>query len=475
MIRGLLERMKLHKERAPVQQGETLVGDYPSSKAWLQSLMGGGGMTASPFIRDIYHDTVLTPHHEMRLCQMAYYFNSYITSSVELMRDVTMGRDFRIDSEDSYTRNFLQTWADRAHFIQAAREALEGYYITGNGYIEPLMGVTTGAPVRIEPVAHPENIWIIPQGESCQYLEQVPWSYQGSNASAVTVGYGRTAPTWRQRIRAINYGLDGLYHFKHGIGPVPMYGRSSIASSISDHKVLRELERAIAVIARYKAIPKKGINLYDVNGRPMTGSREHIIDYLNNLSDLDNPVFTGVKLDVKDLSYTGDVAHFDTLIDYLKKKVTAAFVPSFYLHGDVTNYAVAQDQKNVWYLKIEAHRDQVGTTFNQLIEDVRLAYNSAGFDLQPAWIEFGEFDYPTKEEERVLALQQWEKGAITLNEVRARLGLPELDDDVIGNAFYWELRQQAPAPAWPPPGPGENGRHNGQSKADGRHLIVRGQ
>ena len=59
------------------------------------------------------------------------------------------------------------------------------------------------------------------------------------------------------RIYGIPINKEKMIHFKLNIGVTGVYGQSYLASAINDNLILQELERSIAILAKYKAVPRK--------------------------------------------------------------------------------------------------------------------------------------------------------------------------------------------------------------------------
>ena len=448
---------------------------YVNSQAWLRDIMARGGLSQQ-FINDIYNDEILTPHNEMQECVNMYHSNAFVVTGVEALSDLLLGRDIRFISGDKDTQDFFNKWGKDTDFFRYLPEAIENYVKVGNGYLEPLSGQLSGLPRKWLPVPRANFIWVvremgehtdivdgepqITEVERLHYWEQVPDYFRNDDAQRVNVSYDRWG-TQTYSIRAVNLGYN-LLHLKWGVSHVPFYGRSPLASSVSDGKVLREMERAMAVIARYKAIPRKVVTVNPASGSIMGSTNlDKMIQYWNGLSDMENPMFKGVDIDIKDLSYAGQEPQFQVAVDYLKQKVTSALIPSFYIHGNITRYAVALEQKNEFNLICESRRKDVANPINDFIQDFVKQFNSTpdsrrkdserGLKLsKDIYIEFGDFDYPTRSELVTEATMQWNSGGITLNEYREALGKEPLEDDM-GDAFKHELTALEPVSVSPSP------------------------
>lgn len=410
---------------------------------WLKDLIRGG-MKGDNFLKNIYQDKILTPHEEMWECEKIYRENAFVVSAIQILKDIILGNKLSVETDDEATREWWERYFENTKFKQALGEAIENFLKVGNGYIEKVYNGRQ-IPSMFYPVARAWAIWILKEGKRKRYIEELPKGYRGENVQNFKVSYSKYDIAQRM-IRGIEY-KNPLLHLKYGISHVPEYGRSPLASAINDATILKEIERAMAVISRYKAIPRKLLNLKNHDGTGVNPKvLQNIIEYLNSLSDMENPVIGGVEADVKDLSYSSAGINFSVMIDYLKRKLTSAFAPDFYVHGDITTYAVALEQKNLFYLRVMAIRQMIAQPINEMMEEIRTAINLTPRTdrdkdfvvLHPATIKFGEFDFDTKAEERINALNMWNAGLITLNEARVRMGLDEIEDEM-GEAYKWEL------------------------------------
>lgn len=449
---------------------------YASGQEWVSELMRGG-LATGDFMADIYNDEILTPHNEMLTCTEMRLTNTFIEGGGEILKNLLIGTELTIECEDDLTREWLEKWIERTGLWTALEEAIENYIFLGNGYIERRRELKTGMMVNgcYEPVPRAERIWKMPSllngagiedgGKHWRYYEEVPKhshntkmkkdTLRGSNKPLNVTLYYEPYDT-RYTKMAYDLGVDRLIHFPWGIGPVAHYGRSPLACAVSDYKIMREIERSIAVIARHKAIPKKILELCDWNEEPLSPERkDEVVKYLNNLSDMENPVANGVKINPIDLSYGGAEVSFVQIYDAIKQKLTAMLVPSFYLHGGVTNYAVALEQKMLFQSRIESKRKLLLSILNKELRMVIVEFNSLppedrGDDEKnlvlkgPVSFKFGDYDIDTKAENRLFALNEWREGVITLGELRDKLGEEPLEDEDLSDAFKHELGIQSP-------------------------------
>ncbi len=413
---------------------------YKSREAYLMDFFrsrGGTGtnLRTSEFLSDLYNEELLTPHAEMREAERMYRSHTYVAAGVNLMTNAILGSDVSVEAEDDRSAQIGSRFIEDN--LGSIREAVENMVKTGNGYCE--IARASGEPVKLIPMPRPEAMYIV-WGEGFKPLYYVyELGYEAAkhhpDASEHTVysGMGRS-----KKVKGIRYEPTEILHLKIGVSHVPVYGRSGLCSAVNDSKVLRELERDIAAIARYKVIAKKILNVKDPDGLPVSSEERNAFEsYLKSIGDDENIITGGKEIEVQDLSYSGQHYNPIEFIEYIKRKLTATLGPSFYLHGDETTYAVAEAQKQSYYLEIGAIRNQIRQPLNKLLSE---KLTVMGFSDDKVDIVFGEFDFPTRKERLQETQKLFQTGLITLNEAREYLELEPVE--TIGDAFSFELQGQ---------------------------------
>ncbi len=383
---------------------------------WLSRLISGKYGFNKKLIEDIYQEKVLTPHEEMRECRNLYLTNSLIVTGVEVLKDVLIGDKLSVESNQKATVDFFEEFFENSGFIFALTEAVENFIIVGNGYIEKLGSITNKNQIlSFKALPLPELIWKdMKNGKLQRYILEVPTPEQTEGVGWHTITYlGRP-----QRIRGIEIQPNKLIHLKYGIGAFSEYGRSPLASSINDAKILREMERAYAIISRYKAVPRKVIRFLNEDGTDISPEeRLELENNLNNLEDFENPI-VNKKVEIQDLSYAGKEINLAQVMDYLKTKQTLPLAPSFYILGQETNYAVAHDQKDLFMLRVKHLRRMISNAINPILQQIALQNN-----LDPeVKLKFGEFSFDTEDDKVNRILRKFQSGVISLEEARKELG-----------------------------------------------------
>lgn len=417
----------------------------------------GSGVFDDFFGGDVFGEEEMNPHNEMFRVREMIDNNAFVASALSTYQSIFLGDELVIESSDDRTQEwFNEEWLPESGLIDAISNggAGEHYKGVGNAYYHIKRGESTGLPKEVELIAKPENMWIRKNddGSVRDYILEVDRGEQGDEVNdldvqSFVVGYGGYE---KRSVRGVRYEKDEIVHVAQGRGQIPPYGRSDLASASSDEKILREIERSYGVLARHKQVPKKIISLYkEMDGDRMPLSSEEFdekLNHLDSLRDTDNPVWNNVEADIKDYSYAGGEIKMQETIDYLKRKVTAPLGPQALIHGDMTTQAVSNDQLAVFFQEVRGDRHTHIQAFKPILREIVEVANQKmgkGFT-EDVQLKFGDLELDTEQGKRKQALDMWNKGVLTLNEVRDELDLPE-SDAFEEDPFKWEVQSQ-PAP-----------------------------
>jgi hypothetical protein len=409
--------------------------DFANSSDWIKAITSGGvGGFKNKFVSDIYKERTLFPHEEMLITQKAFNYNAYISSAVRTRAQFMTGGRILIESEDKKTADVLNALIKKTAFTNLIQYMGINLINAGNFYAERIF--KDGQIIFYDYVPAPERMYIEvdDKGFVTRYFQEVPELEEGKNNFETIKYYGDR----RKQIKGQSIDKNKIFHLKFGVSEIPQYGRGYTAAVVNDVEILLEIERAIAIIARYKAIPKKLFQLDRENPDTQDGKvAEFYANQLSNMSDLENP-FIPETLKIDDLSYSGKDVNFEPFVGYLKKKITVALAPSFIMHGDETNYAVSKAQLETFNLTVQGEREVLET---QLKQELKILARTHGYkNLAEFEVVFGEYDLGQKEEEINNTQRLFTSNIITLNEARDALGYPE--DKELGDSYSSELNTQ---------------------------------
>ena len=412
---------------------ESITGNSAVDKA--KSFMSGHGGNLK---NGLFHSTSwgerVTPHVEKREIEKMYRNNTDIVAGVEILTNAVMGKNLQVTAEDDRTKEVLEEeWIPKLK--QALREAIEESVKSGDGYIEILKGENTNKIMRFRPVSRSQNMYIDYDDsfEPTRYVYEMPRQHRGFQEHTVRYDQGLTKTVYGREIP-----LDKIIHLQYGVSHIPVYGRSNLASAVNDAKIIEDIERDMAVIARHKALAKIIYEVRGGQGEQLSDDQIKQLKYdMENLGDFDNIIAGNFEFDIKTASYEGAHWDFMPLLNLLRTKITSTLAPSFYTHGDATNYAVANDQKKIWTLSVMSVRDMFKPRINKLLERICL---QEGLNTEGLSVDFGNFDFPTDREKEQAAVRDFQAGLLTLNEARDMMGLGMAGE--FGDAFVWELQAQ---------------------------------
>lgn len=433
------ETEKAHKSSLNSDETETLSESIEGSNL-LGNLMGGSGVR-SGFLSDIYNEELKTPHQEMRRIREMIMTNAFVQTALGTVADLLLGKYQKPVSEDEATQEYFQEkFVPNTNIKRTMKVTAEDFIGYGNYYFEKRRGKKTGIPKKFSAIAHPERMWRdIQSGNTQRYILEIPSQLANKDdLKKYQVGYGRYK---RRGIYGIEYDKDKIGDGRMGQGDYKHYGRSPLASALSDHKILKEIERSMAVFSRFKSVPKKIMSLKGNDGQPLSSAEfNQTLQDWNQLSDFDNFVTNGKQFDIEDMDYAGNQVNFENMINYLKRKITSVLGPEFYFHGENTTHAVSNSQQTTFYLRIQSWRDQYLEAWDECLKEVA---RKEGLSDDIHW-ELGPFDFETDKEKREKAIKAWEAGAITNNEARELLGLDPAEDEEVGRAYKWDVQDQQP-------------------------------
>lgn len=408
---------------------------FDNAQQFLSNLMVNGvGGWKNKFISDIYKERILYPHEEMDVAKKALNYNAYVSSSTRTRANFITGGTIKANSEDEATEKQVDKIIRNSNLYLLANNIGIDTAAFGNFYAEKIYDPDNNKFLFYEYIPFPERMYadLTEYGTVGGWLLEQPEQLLGSTYDTIRY-YGDR----RKTVKGQKIPKEKIFHLKLGRAEIPAYGRGLIAPVINDVEILLEIERAIAVIARYKAIPKKLIQLTRENDTGATKAANTYANLFSQLGDDENPIVPE-SMKVDDLSYAGKELNFEPIVNYLKKKITVAMAPSYIMHGEETNYAVSRDQKEAFILEIKAERESLK---EQLKREIRFIAKNWGIFLKDFEISFGDFDLGQSEWTKQYAIDTYQAGLITLNEAREILSLPE--DTELGDLYGPEISAQS--------------------------------
>jgi len=397
----------------------------------------------APFKRDVYKHTYLDPHKEMQQNWEAYMYNSLVNAALNQLARFIFGNELQIKSDDENTSIFLRKYLDQRDFDDQLNDAILKTLICGNGYLEIDFDANTLIPDKFYSVADPSRMYVNfdkygnPRDDDEAFLQRVDPIYNESDARWYELSYHIGYSYHKIRIKAIPINMEKIVHFKINKSINDVYGRANITSSLNDNEALQEIEKAIAMIVKYKAVPKKLIQYGDAENPTSPEEMDDLQDYLDNLEMEENAIINK-PFAMQDLSYAGKEVNMDYMIKHMRKKIIAGTAPEFLLGmGDEVNRATAHEQLVAFIMSVDSDRK----SFTNLIEQRILKPIIKHYNLDPnTWVEFGELDFESLAEKTTRVSTLWTNNLINLNEARELVGKDMIDggDDI----YYAQWVQQ---------------------------------
>jgi len=440
----------------------------------------------------------------MEKCVDMYNHNSYVQSAVNTMKDFIKGGEITVESKDAKSKIRAQAFIESLEVDEWIDEVIENCIKTGNAYAEvDWQDAQWKIPYKIYPIADSSQIYIncdehgeplkikkigqnpftkepevrITSNEEEYYIQKINETTRHPKGKYYQLSYNLNNQFNTERIYGIPINKRKIIHFKLNLGDTGIYARPYIASSLDDNEILKQIERSIAIIAKYKAVPRD-ILMYGDKDNPATDDEVNdFIIYLESL-EKDESAIVNKPIQRQSLSWSGQDINLDYMIKHVNKKLIAGIAPDFMMGlGDQVNKATAQISLISYILAIYSKRH----LFLKPLEKIFLKPFLQREGLKPCTLKFGELDFETKSEKTNRVGSLWTQNLITLNRALELLGETEIGDK--GDVYYMEWQNelggdqfgfpnfgggmpQGQSPGMPPQQPGMAPLPNGQDTSD---------
>lgn len=409
---------------------------------------------------DIFRENFWYPHEEMTKCVEMYNQNSFTQSAVNTMVSFIKGGNIVVKSKNVQTQKLAQSFLDNLDVDTWIEEVIENTIKTGNGYVEiDYEDIDMKKPYKVYPIADSSRIYIncdelgLPRkktimvtdpvtkqqkkkevrDENEYYIQQIDQGIIMKQAKWFDMSYHVGSRFKKFRIYGIPIDKRKIIHFRLNIGDTGIYGRSYLASSLDDYKILKQIERSIAVIAKYKAVPRDIIQYGDKDNAATDDELDDFIAYLESL-EKDESAVVNKPIKRDSLAYAGQDINLDYMIQHIKKKLISGLAPEFMMgSGEDVNKASAQITLISYILSIYSKRQLF---LKPVMKHILKPYLIANKLEQDTWLEFGELDFETQSEKVNRVGAMWVQNLLTFNEARHMLGHPTIGKK--GDIYYIE-------------------------------------
>ncbi len=412
----------------------------PSVDDQLTDLINRAGQYGVSFklAQDIFSDKTLSIHQEKARAKKAYNDNSFVQVAVNNLVNLLEGENSGVCSENMIIKDYGEKWENFTNFKNAKREAENEAIITGDGYIKKIKG--SKGSFKYKHIENSEDMyieWDYKNNKPRRYIRRLFYT----EAQAKSLGVKKftlQTPFGLETIFGIEYSPEEIIHFKFMNSHFGLYGRSPLFSILNDVEIMQRIERSIAVISMFKAIPQKILTPKQSSPeKPSVWTPKQvqlISKQLKSQKDFESSI-VGMPMDSINVTDSGQLVELTGYLDYFKRKISISLSPEFIIHGELVNRSTSVEQKQIFYLSIVAMRDYFTDVVNESIQEGMLSslnvLKSAGVKIPNAtfWYEWGEFDVELRQEKTQRLIQEWNMGIITLNEYRESLGY-EPDEEI---------------------------------------------
>lgn len=404
-------------------------------------IMGKGfGATSQ---KDIFTRDILQTHEEKRKCKKAYRGNTFVQKGVNNLKNQIMGRElvFNCRKEDQQ-KYFTQYYFSNSNLRQELDKGFREAIVTGDGYVIVEEGDIF---FKYKNIADSERVYIdfdYKNNRIRKYILEIErhlsMEYPNAKSHSIKTYYGY------EYIFGVAYDPEQILRFKIGDDYKGIYGRSPLASALNDLAVLDEIELKTSQIVRNKADPRLLLYVDEEEGSYMSD------DEFDNLtkkieqeySKGKNPV-TRTKMNRVDLSFGGKEISTEQYISYFKRKISIVLTPEFIIHGENVNRSTSNEQKQDYYLEIEALRNPFEADINIHLRRVVSKLNKITginfiYDFE---FKLGDFDFEVFKEKSQRIINEFNMGILTVNEAREQLGYKTIEGL---DGFKWEIDKSTP-------------------------------
>ena len=395
---------------------------------FLKNMLKGFNGHNQPFVVDVFGESFLTPHREMRIVKSLYFYNSLAQRIVNSYAQKIAGHDVYITAEDEKTENILNSLFELSNLKDERTAIFQNILRSGQSYLRRFdLSFNSTGIVYFDRIQYPERIYkdFDRSGRIVRYIFET-LTHSDNYFSILYQGDQRIG------VRGKSFSTDEILEFKFGENTIAEYGRSPLASAVNDAKILFEIERSMAVAARYKSMDRHIFNFRDMNSQQ---EKEHVKGMFGNILDKQNYITNREDLEIHHLTNNTRDIDWSSMLQHLKRKITLTIASQYSIDGESTNYSVGDNQHDDERLAIKNMREIYTKTVKKILKNMisKMDNVSGNFD-----IEFSDLSSREEKEKAENATQMWNNYSITLNEYREKMGLEPVSGEE-GELYKHEL------------------------------------
>ncbi|MFW6173358.1 MAG: hypothetical protein ACOC44_10030 [Promethearchaeia archaeon] len=395
--------------------------------------------------QDIFSERKLSVHQEKAECKKAYNSVSYVQVAVNNLVNVILGDKPFINSENETIKSYAKEWKKLSKFGKAKKEAIQEAIITGDGYIRKLKGQNGNR--KYKHIENSEDMyidWDYQNNRPKRYIRRLYYTEAQAKREGIE-SFTLKTPYGLETIFGIEYDPSEIIRFKFMEHSFGVYGRSPIASILNDVDIIKRIERSIAVISMFKAIPQKILTPKDSGENTKTWNDKQIKqieEQLKNQKDFESSI-VGTPIESLNVTDSGQIIELTGYLDHFKRKISISLSPEFIIHGELVNRNTSTEQKQVYYLTVSAIREYFEDDIQEALEEglnsSLEALREKGINLPYAqfWWEWGQYDIETREQKEERINRDWKEGLISHAEAREEKNYEP--DETIGDQYSFDL------------------------------------
>lgn len=364
----------------------------------------------NPFLLDVFGEEFLDVHTEMAYSKRAYYYNSLVSSSVDLLVRKLGGHEAKIGlTKGSEARSKRYDDLFSSSLLKKNRNKIfEDLIVSGNCYLQK---IKVKGKTRFINIDRPERVYldVDKDGFVKRYVYKTDNLYDAQHE--VSISPGRV-----KAVRGVVLDKKDVVHLKIGSNTLPVYGRSLLASAVNDVKMLFEVEKSMAVNVKYKSYQRYLFNFGTANTR---SKMEKIKALFRNVIGKQNILMNESEMPgVKELGFNQRDPSWEVIVKHFTRKIVAGINTGYNAEGDTARYSVADDQQEDMILFVLNMRE----VFTEFVKG--FLYSELGRpSLGECVVTLGDLGLKDLKANREFAERAWNSNGVSLDEYRRLSGL----------------------------------------------------
>ena len=390
-------------------------------------------LSASSFKLTIDKTMLKTPHYIMSRVYDIIENRPSVQSGLDML-NLFVFSDFGFKSDDEKSVMYANKWWEARESwlldeIKAYSKLEDGI---GTTYVEPIYN-DNGAISNFYHIPDPSKIY---KNTHCideevdYWIMEVPLNvrtYEGINPKYYLFNYLDGEVFGTKHVYGIGLPKSKLIQFKTVGGKDPNYGWGMLSSAVDNDDVLREILKNWSLMAKYRALARKIIGVYNHGGEPVDGDElQNLQSQFMNLEEEDS-MLLNKRIDSTDLSFTGQDNSMQGEASTIMRENSSSLVPSFMTaFSQDGSMATAREAKVPFGLKLQSMMKRKVIQLNKLIIEEGMK-KDAPWLADDLTVDLGPIDLYDFVEKANTYSMLYNTRLITFNEFRRALGLDAVE------------------------------------------------